>query len=192
MWLLLPLLSVMVLEIAAHATCLVPPGAGLGAFNLRGGVFGGRKTDKKTQDTGSTTKSMACELCTDVVAANMLHRYNNRQGKDGCYALACLSVRIDSVCCSCLFPSAFPLSWCCYAVTRLSSVVFGVSPLKVRQIHRDERLRVFEDVTSQIRRVESSGSAPEITLGSSHLDLGDVYYRTVASTVLRVANVGHG
>ena len=59
LWLLLPLLSVMVLEIAAHATCLVPPGAGLGAFNLRGGVFGGRKTDKKTQDTGSTTKSMA-------------------------------------------------------------------------------------------------------------------------------------
>lgn len=64
--------------------------------------------------------------------------------------------------------------------------------LKVRQIHRDERFRVFEDVTSQIRRVESSGSAPEITLGASYLELGDVYYRTVASTVLRIANVGQG
>lgn len=63
---------------------------------------------------------------------------------------------------------------------------------KVRQVHREERLRAFQDVTGQIRRVESQGSAPEITLGASSLDLGDVYYRTMASTVLRVANVGQG
>eukprot|EP00903_Cladosiphon_okamuranus_P010739 g10150.t1 len=64
--------------------------------------------------------------------------------------------------------------------------------VKIRQIHREERLRAFEEVTGQIRRVESQGAAPEITLGATALDLGDVYYRTVASTVLRVANVGQG
>lgn len=53
-------------------------------------------------------------------------------------------------------------------------------------------MRAFEDVTGQIRSVESRGSAPEISLGASSLELGDVYYRTVASTVLRVANVGQG
>lgn len=63
---------------------------------------------------------------------------------------------------------------------------------KVRQIHRQERLRLFEEVTGQIRRVESTGTPPEITLGASSLYLGEVYYRTVASTVLRVANMGQG
>ena len=63
---------------------------------------------------------------------------------------------------------------------------------KIRQIERRERLRSFEDVTNQIRQVESRGSAPELSLGASSLDLGDVYYRTVKSIVLRVANVGQG
>lgn len=63
---------------------------------------------------------------------------------------------------------------------------------KIRQIEARERLRSFEDVTRQIRHVESQGSAPELSLGASLLELGDVWYRTVASTVLRVANVGRG
>ncbi|CAM9113698.1 unnamed protein product [Ectocarpus sp. 13 AM-2016] len=64
--------------------------------------------------------------------------------------------------------------------------------VKIRLIERAEHRRNFEDITTQIRRVESQGSAPEITLGSSALDLGDVYFRTMASVVLRVANVGQG
>ncbi|CAM9504238.1 unnamed protein product [Laminaria digitata] len=64
--------------------------------------------------------------------------------------------------------------------------------VKIRQIERRERLRSFKDVTNQIRRVESTGSAPQLSLGASSVDLGDVYYRTVKSTVLRVANVGQG
>ncbi|CAN0254877.1 unnamed protein product, partial [Hapterophycus canaliculatus] len=64
--------------------------------------------------------------------------------------------------------------------------------LKIRQIERAGRSHLFEEIVDQIRRVESQGAAPEITLGAASLELGDVYYRTRASTVLRVANVGQG
>lgn len=63
---------------------------------------------------------------------------------------------------------------------------------QIRQIERQKRLRSFEAVTNQIRHVELRGLQPELSLGCSSLEFGDVYYRREAAAVLRVANVGQG
>lgn len=71
-------------------------------------------------------------------------------------------------------------------------MIFAKQYAQIRRINGRERSRCFEEVARVIRDVELQGLAPELSLGASALNVGSVYYRTEASTVLRVANVGQG